>query len=74
MVKSAAAGTAGTAAAAGAGGIKTAEGQEPSTISVSSQDDEMIIDPDEEIEIDEAAMNYDFAMKEVILNELNSGE
>jgi len=61
--------------------IKT-DGQEQSTASMVLQDDEnemiidpeneMIIDPDEEI--DETAMNYDFAMKEVILNELNSGK
>ena len=71
MVKSTA-----TAAAVTRGGTKTtAEGQEHSTGSVSSQEqDEVIIDPDEEIEIDETAMNYDFAMKEVILNELNSGK
>ena len=64
-------------AAATAAGIKTAEGHEHSTTSVSSSqedENEMIIDPDEEMEIDETAMNYDFAMKEVILNELNSGE
>ena len=29
---------------------------------------------DEVMEIDENAMNYDFAMKEVILKELNSGK
>ena len=31
-------------------------------------------DLDEEMEIDEAVMNYDFAMKEVILSELNCGK
>ena len=31
----------------------------------------IMTDPDEEI--DEEVMNYDFAMKEVILNELDSG-
>ena len=70
MVKSAA------ATKAVVGGTKTAEEHEQH--SVSSQDDELIvdneIDPDEEIEINETTMNYDFAMKEVILNELNSGE
>lgn len=58
-------------------GIKKSEGQEHSTTSLSSSQDEeneVIIDPDEEMEIDETAMNYDFAMKEVILNELNSGK
>lgn len=37
-------------------------------------DDEYEVITDTEEEIDETAMNYDFAMKEVILNELNSGE
>ena len=68
MVKSTSSVTAG-------GGTKTTEGQEHSTGSVSSQEqDEIMIDLDEEMEIDETAMNYDFAMKEVILNELNSGK
>ena len=58
------------------GGSKTAERHEHSTTSVSSSQDDENIDPDEceEMEIDETAMNYDFAMKEVILNELNSGK
>ena len=49
-----------------AAGNKTEEGQQRTTTSS---------DPEEceEMEIDETAMNYDFAMKEVILNELNSG-
>ena len=61
---------------ASVGGVKTAEGHEHSATSVSSLPDEseVVIDPDEEIEIDETAMNYDFAMKEVIMNELNSGK
>ena len=68
-----------SAAAAGEGGgsSKTGEGQEQhSTTSVSSSQGDENIDPEEceEMEIDETAMNYDFAMKEVILNELNSGK
>ena len=62
-----------------AGGTRTAEGHEQhSNAALSPQDEEVLedneIDPDEEMEIDETAMNYDFAMKEVILNELNSGK
>ena len=59
----------------GAGGVVKGNGQEKSTPSVTSQDDEneMMMGYDDEMEIDETAMNYDFAMKEVILNELNSG-
>ena len=70
MVKSAATG------GVGGGSSKTGEGQEHSTTSVSSSQGDEDIDPEEceEIEIDETAMNYDFAMKEVILNELNSGK
>ena len=60
------------------GGSKTTEGPQRSvaTSISSSQGDEneQIMDCDEEVEIDETAMNYDFAMKEVILNELDSGE
>ena len=60
------------------GGGKTAEGlQRSAAVSISSSqgdENEQMMDPDEEMEIDETAMNYDFAMKEVILNELNSGE
>ena len=60
------------------GGTKTAEGHEQySPVTVSSQDEFIVdneIDPDEEKEIDETTINYDFAIKEVILNELNIGE
>jgi len=35
-------------------------------------EEDIMTDPEEEI--DEEAMNYDFAMKEVILNELDSGK
>ena len=61
---------------AAAAGTKTAEIHGHSTTSVSSSQDDENIDPDEceEMEIDETAMNYNFAMKEVILNELNSGK
>ena len=45
------------------GGNKAEEGQQHTTTSI-----------DEEMEIDETALNYDFAMKEVILNELNSSK
>ena len=62
-----------------AGGTKTAEGHEQHTsATVSPQHEEVLvdneIDPDEKIEIDKTAMNHDFAMNEVILSELNSGE
>ena len=60
--------------AGAAGGNKTAEGHEHSTTLASSlQEDKNEVIPDEEMEIDETAMNYDFAMKEVVLNQLNSG-
>ena len=54
-------------------GSTTTEVHDQSTNSESSQDDKVNSTPNEQIEIDDTALNYDFALREVISNELNNG-
>ena len=54
-------------------GSTTTEVHNQSTNSGSSQDDKVNSTPNEQIEIDDTALNYDFALREVISNELNNG-
>ena len=51
----------------------TIEKCDHSTSSGSSQDDKVNSTPNEQMEIDDTALNYDFTLKEVISNELNNG-
>ena len=54
-------------------GSTTTEVHDQSTNSESSQDDKVNNNPNEEMENDDTALNYDFALREVISNELNNG-
>ena len=54
-------------------GSTTTEVHDQSTNSGSSQADKVNSTPNEQIEIDDTALNYDFALREVISNELNNG-
>ena len=54
-------------------GSTTTEVHNQSTNLGSSQDDKVNSTPNEQIEIDDTALNYDFALREVISNELNNG-
>ena len=54
-------------------GSTTTEVHDQSTNSGSSQNDKVNSNRNEQIEIDDTALNYDFALREVISNELNNG-
>ena len=53
--------------------VTTVEGRDHSTSSGSSQDDKVNSNPNEQMEVGDTALNYDFALKEVISNELSNG-